>query len=668
MAQVGSLSVKLGLVTADFDRSVAGAKEKAIALRTALDNLGGGAKQLGGVINSLGGAFTLAGVGLAGLAQHAFALTDAITDSANAFGISVPKILAFREAIQASGGTAENADKIITQLFRTIEKGREGNEQTISQFERLGISFKDLNNLAPDELIDKTFQALAKVESKTTQVKAIRELLGRSGIGISPEQVAEELSKGTGAFDKYAESIKKVGEVQDRLKASMTNLAVAFADLIAPFTEGKAVSVEAFRNILIGIGSVAVISGLTKAIELIRSLTAAWGAFSLVFAASPVGAIVTVLAALAGLAAYASKETHAAAANASGEFDALGNYLGPGASISPKTADVAAVAAKPKPAGEQAAGSGSRPELAALEQRLRITQQQGILEAAAIEQKSKLNQLNEFDAKITEVGLETSKKALEIQQNRQKELKAAADKPSLTGAINKVYDAELKALNDVNNAKIAAIKLDQEQQYSFSFGWEQAFKTFSENADKASNIGKASFNAITSNIDRALDNWVDHAEISFKSIANLFTDLAASIIKDLIKIELKAQASQLLKAALGAGSGLFSSLFGGGSSDVSGISTDQWSTGAFAEGGTLPAGGTGLVGENGPEMIQAGASGGVKITPLGNNNSGVTINATNYVANVNAIDTQSFAQALASNKQYVYSANQSASRAVPGSR
>ena len=687
MAQVGSLSVKLGLVTADFDRGVAGASQKAIALRTALDGLAGGARQLSGIFSALGGITTLAGVGLAGLAQQAFSLTDAIVDSSRAFGLSVPQVLAFREAIQASGGTADGADKIITKLFSAIEKGREGNEETISQFHRLGITFKELNTLAPDQLINRTFEAIAKIESKTTQVKAVRDLLGRAGIGISAEDVSAQLSKGSGAFDEYAKSIIKVGEVQDRLKASMTNLTIAFADLIAPFTGGSAVGIDTFKNILLGLGAVTVLVGLAKLVEVIRTLTLAWGAFSLAITVSPVGAIIALIGALTGLAylAFQSNKdltTTTASGNApTSELDFLSPAVDANNYSSGKFVDpITTTSNKPGKAESplltsKAGGGGSdiSPEQQALIQRLRITQEQGRLEQAMITGRAELIRLNEFDKKIVELGYETGKKALDIQQNREKELKANVNKPTLTKGINDVYDAELANLTAVHVAKVADIQLDQQRQYSYTFGWEAAFKKFSEDGDKASERGREAFNSITGNIDRALDNWVENAEFSFSAIGRLFSNLARDIIQDLIKIELKAQASSLFKAAggfSGVGSligGLFSAgASAGGAPDVSSLAGYS----LLAEGGTLQPGGKAIVGENGIEEIRAGSDGSVKVTPLSTDRggSGVTINANNYIASVSAIDTQSFAQALAANKDYVYSANQSASRSVPGSR
>jgi hypothetical protein len=80
-----------------------------------------------------------------------------------------------------------------------------------------------------------------------------------------------------------------------------------------------------------------------------------------------------------------------------------------------------------------------------------------------------------------------------------------------------------------------------------------------------------------------------------------------------------------------------------------------------------------IVGENGPELLVPGMPG--TIIPNGSwqqaaasmGNSGFTNNGT-YIANMNAIDTQSGQQFLAKNKQTIWAAYQSANRTVPMSR
>ena len=138
------------------------------------------------------------------------------------------------------------------------------------------------------------------------------------------------------------------------------------------------------------------------------------------------------------------------------------------------------------------------------------------------------------------------------------------------------------------------------------------------------------------------------------------TDLAKSIINDMLKIELRAQEMKLFQAMGGLGG-----LFGfGGSSDVSGISTAQWQSGAFASGGTFGGGTPMLVGENGPELFIPPSAG--SIVP--NNSMGNMASASSVVYNISAVDARSFQQLVASDPQFIYAVTEQGRLSLPATR
>jgi lambda family phage tail tape measure protein len=169
-------------------------------------------------------------------------------------------------------------------------------------------------------------------------------------------------------------------------------------------------------------------------------------------------------------------------------------------------------------------------------------------------------------------------------------------------------------------------------------------------------------------MSRAIDQFVDNGKLSFK-------DFAGSIIKDLIKIELKMQAMQLFRIGFSAISGAIGNI-----STATTYGTDIGSQqtamlqaqdlGFRANGGTVSANSPYIVGERGAELFIPSRSG----TVIPNNNlrdsmggGGVTYNGT-VIQNMNAIDTQSGLQFLAKNKMNIYALNQSAGRSMPASR
>jgi lambda family phage tail tape measure protein len=196
-----------------------------------------------------------------------------------------------------------------------------------------------------------------------------------------------------------------------------------------------------------------------------------------------------------------------------------------------------------------------------------------------------------------------------------------------------------------------------QSQRTFEFGWKKAFSSYAENATNYAKLGEQAFVSVTNNMEAALDRFVQTGKLNFK-------ELAASIIQDLIKIQLKAQATSLF----GGIGDLIGGLFNFGGSSGAGAYTHS----VFSAGGNeLGAGQPSMVGENGPEMFIPRSAG--TIVPNNRMNSllggqpSVVYNGP-YIANMSAIDTQSGLQFLAKNKQGVWAANQSAQRGLPQSR
>jgi hypothetical protein len=237
-----------------------------------------------------------------------------------------------------------------------------------------------------------------------------------------------------------------------------------------------------------------------------------------------------------------------------------------------------------------------------------------------------------------------------------------------------LFDIEKKKLLLIQEKKLNPMQADQwaqseknlahftyqneQSQRTFEYGWKKAFAVYTENATNYAKLGEQAFVSLTQNMESALDKFVQTGKLNFK-------DLASSIISDLIKIQLKAQATSLF-GSLGIGN-LFGSLFGGSGGGGGGYSHSLFSAG----GNELDSGQPSMVGENGPEMFIPKSAGTIvpnhSINSLMGSGAQVVYNGP-YIANMSAIDTQSATQFLAKNKQGVWSANQSAQRSLPQSR
>lgn len=209
------------------------------------------------------------------------------------------------------------------------------------------------------------------------------------------------------------------------------------------------------------------------------------------------------------------------------------------------------------------------------------------------------------------------------------------------------------------------ILVQQQAQQSFEFGWNKAFRQYAEDASNYAKLAGDMFSSMTNNMNSAIDSFVKNGKFAFK-------DLIKSMIQDLIALQLKMQAMQLVRSLFGAG-GLFGNIstamqFG---TNVGSQQTAMLQAQQFADGGSPPVGVPSIVGERGAELFVPKQAGTIipnhQLSSVLGGGTTINYNAP-VIESMNAIDTQSGVQFLMKNKESIWSANQSASRGLPTSR
>lgn len=308
MAVIGSLSVKLGLVTVEWDKATAQAKRQAKDLQGSFNNLGLDLKNLGNTFNALGGAMGISLAGLGVLSKATMDMAGQVDDLSKSYDLSIARVLQFQQAIVLSGGKAEDASRILSTMFGKIAAAQEGNEAAIQTFESLGISFAELQTTNPDQIIRKVYEGLAGIGNTYERIKAVREIIGRNGLGRDLAGVAEALGKSSAGFKQQEEAMRRLAQFGDVLDNTYTNIKLGLAELLSPFAVGggKAlINVETFKAAMVGITSVAVVTGMFRLVAAFKALNVALRTTaSLGLAVSAAGGIKGVAMAGAGLATF----------------------------------------------------------------------------------------------------------------------------------------------------------------------------------------------------------------------------------------------------------------------------------------------------------------------------------------------------------------------------
>jgi len=224
--------------------------------------------------------------------------------------------------------------------------------------------------------------------------------------------------------------------------------------------------------------------------------------------------------------------------------------------------------------------------------------------------------------------------------------KLAALGKNVTQQDDERANREIAQANKVANEKVTiaqdGLAREQATRENANLGAAKAFDDIAKSMKPMMNAQNA-VNAMFSSMGSAIDKFVDTGKFSFG-------DLARSMIQDILKIELKAQASKIFAGIFGS-DGMFGDIFG--------------SIFGKAAGGDVNANQPYVVGEKGPELFMPKQSG--TIIPNGGLMAGgpVTNNVTHNTYNVSAIDSRSVASFFAENRKTMLGTMQLAQKELP---
>ena len=271
----------------------------------------------------LGLKTALAGLGLAAFAREALLFADNLDEVSAASGITLARIIELQGALTAAGGKAGSAGDGISRFYSTVEQAAQGSEQAQNALMRIGVSFDDLRNKTPDQLLRKTIEQLAAIQDPIKRAAAQVEIFGKSWRSVETQKLAELYASAAGTGDQYAAAVKNAADMQENLARLSQNLQLILLTLfsapiesLAQFTDGVLKSKDAMQQlgdyIATGLKIAAFVAAFTvvgKAVRVLGSVLAPVVAllarFSTV-AKSVAGAAGEYLALVPGLAGVAA--------------------------------------------------------------------------------------------------------------------------------------------------------------------------------------------------------------------------------------------------------------------------------------------------------------------------------------------------------------------------
>jgi lambda family phage tail tape measure protein len=610
MSILAYLGVKLGLDSTQYKAGLEDAtkntKQFEANQKKAFKNAQNAASEMGATFSKVGLGVGLAMAGL----YKIFEKADEISDMADAFDTSIGAIVGMGKALEMSGGKAENLGVMLSKLAVNTQEARDGSDKLRDAFKQVGLTAAEVEKLAPEQLMQRVAEQLATIEDPILRNAKAIELLGKSAKGID--------------WEKYVDSYKKVADPE--LEAALRSAG------------------DAWDNIQKGVSNT-----FYFMVKLIQ----------------PLSAIINYLTTL--------KEQYQEFKEQGGtvNFDP-NNPMGEGIEFKGSETFKKKEAPKPILTGEKYSKLSEKEKTDADKQKNMLEVAKLISDEYDRQVKFSLKQLETRNAMV---GMTTDERRIQEAINQQldstskkiDDITKKREDAARSGANTEVlaeYDKQIAKVKEIGEAAANTAKIIESEaiatQRTFSFGWDKAFKQYAEDAENYGRLASDMFSSFTSNMNSAIDKFVETGKFSF-------ADFTQSVLKDLIKIQMRMLAMQ---AFSGAGNALMGLFGGGGPTEVSAVTS--YIGPAFADGGEPPVGKASLVGERGPELFVPRSSGTIipnnQLSNMMGNNTPQNVFNGPVIQNMSAIDTQSGLQFLAKNKMAVWSANQSASRSVPTSR
>lgn len=260
-------------------------------------------KAFGSSIQSLGSKLTGIGAGLAGGlfgAAKVFAeMGDDMAKMAARTGVSVEALSELRYAAQQSGAEAEDLEKGLRTMSRTIIEAASGSASAQQNFAKLGLTLADLNRLSPDEQFELIADRLSRIQNPASRATLAMEIFGRTGAKLLPmlsagaegirELRQEANNLGLTMSTEDAQAAEAFGDALDRLWQSLKRVVFMVGASLAPTLQNiadwiTAVAatvgswINANREVIVVIGSVvAGIIGVGAALMTVGSIISAIG-------------------------------------------------------------------------------------------------------------------------------------------------------------------------------------------------------------------------------------------------------------------------------------------------------------------------------------------------------------------------------------------------------
>lgn len=195
--RAGKAYVELGV----HDKLAAGLKRASARLKAFGASVTGIGRRL-----AIGGAAI--GAGFLAATRHFASFGDSLAKMSKRTGVSVRALSALHFAASQTGTDVELLEKGLRRMQRSVYDAGRGLSTTTDALADLGLSFEELEHLAPEDQFRLLADRLGKMEDATLAAGVAQQIFGRSGTMLIPL-----FRQGAEGIDRFAAQAKKMGLV-----------------------------------------------------------------------------------------------------------------------------------------------------------------------------------------------------------------------------------------------------------------------------------------------------------------------------------------------------------------------------------------------------------------------------------------------------------------------
>ena len=184
---VFELFATLGLDTSGYDEGLQGAQSAGESFASSLSNGLGTACRVGAIaVTATATAVAGASVAFVNGMQDVASYGDSIDKTSQRLGVSTTAFQEWDYVLNIAGTSMDNMQMGMKTLTNQLDEARNGSESAIANFEALGISLDDINNMSREEIFEQAIYGFQGMADSTERAALANDIFGRSGQELTP--------------------------------------------------------------------------------------------------------------------------------------------------------------------------------------------------------------------------------------------------------------------------------------------------------------------------------------------------------------------------------------------------------------------------------------------------------------------------------------------------